>query len=208
MDLNQVLNQVLSVAKEELTKTANGNSPVDTITKAGGGAAVVGILSMLLGRNGGSQLAKLGSLAALGSMAYQAYQSYQAKQAQPLAEIQSGDFSLENQNDSNVVLQAMIAAAASDGNISDEEVQAIMAEAGDEAEGQQWLMQQLQQPASVAEIAQKVGNNQALAAQVYLAARMVCKEMSRKEIVFLANLAQGLGLNDQLVEELEAQAGF
>ena len=35
-------------------------------TKVGGGAALGGILSMILGRSGGASLAKLGSLAVLG----------------------------------------------------------------------------------------------------------------------------------------------
>lgn len=208
MDFGKIFNQVLDAAQQELKKTANGNSTMDNITKVGGGAAVVGLLSMLLGRSGGSKLAKLGTLAALGSIAYQAYQSYQAKQSQP-ATAEEADFSLED-NDSvaKLVLQTMIAAAASDGEISAEEIQAINAEAGNDPELQQWLNQQMQQPATIAEISQKVGKNQALAAQVYLAARVVCKEMSRKEVIFLANLAESLELNEQFVDELEKQAGF
>ena len=63
-------------------------------------------------------------------------------------------------------------------------------------------------PATPEDIARQVGNNPALAAQVYLAARVVCSDLARKEIVFLADLAQALGLDDKLVEELEKQAGF
>lgn len=208
MDFGKIFNQVLDAAQQELKKTANGNSTMDNITKVGGGAAVVGLLSMLLGRSGGSKLAKLGTLATLGSIAYQAYQSYQAKQNQPTT-AEETDFSLED-NDSvaKLVLQTMIAAAASDGEISADEIQAINAEAGNDPELQQWLNQQMQHPATIAEISQKVGKNQALAAQVYLAARVVCKEMSRKEVIFLANLAESLSLNEQFVEELEKQAGF
>lgn len=208
MDFGKIFNQVLDAAQQELKKTANGNSTMDNITKVGGGAAVVGLLSMLLGRSGGSKLAKLGTLAALGSIAYQAYQSYQAKQSQP-ATAEEADFSLaDNDSVAKLVLQTMIAAAASDGVISEDEIQAINAEAGNDPELQQWLNQQMQQPATIAEISQKVGKNQALAAQVYLAARVVCKEMSRKEVIFLANLAESLELNEQFVDELEKQAGF
>ena len=208
MDFGKLFNQVLDVAQKEFKNTASGNSTMDNITKVGGGAAVVGLLSMLLGRSGGSKLAKIGTLATLGSLAYKAYQSYQAKQNQP-AIAQATDFTLEN-NDSvaKIVLQAMIAAAASDGEISADEIQAINAEAGSDPELQQWLNQQMQHPASIDEISQKVGQNQALAAQVYLAARVVCQEVSRKELIFLANLAEALNLNEQFVEELEKQAGF
>lgn len=207
MNFNNLLNQVLSVAKEQLTKTANGNSPTDKVAKIGGGAAAIGILSMILGKRGGANLAKLGSLAALGSLAYQAYQSYQAKQNQAVEN--TNLLAVENSDDvSKIILQAMIAAAAADGAITSDEAEAIAAEAGNDPELQQWLQQEINQPATVAEIAQQVGRNQALASQVYLAARMVCKDLERKEIIFLANLAEALGLNEQFVEELEKQAGF
>ncbi|WP_294085937.1 DUF533 domain-containing protein [uncultured Actinobacillus sp.] len=207
MNFNNLLNQVLGVAKEQLTKTANGNSPTDKVAKIGGGAAAIGILSMVLGKRGGANLAKLGSLAALGSLAYQAYQSYQAKQNQAVEN--TNLFAVENSDDvSKIILQAMIAAAAADGAITSDEAEAIAAESGNDPELQQWLQQEINQPATVAEIAQQVGRNQALASQVYLAARMVCKDLERKEIIFLANLAEALGLNEQFVEELEKQAGF
>ena len=207
MDFNNLLNQVLGVAKEQLTKTANGNSTTDKVTKIGGGAAAIGILSMILGKRGGANLAKLGSLAALGSLAYQAYQNYQAKQNQAVEN--TNLFAVENSDDvSKIILQAMIAAAAADGAITSDEAEAIAAESGNDPELQQWLQQEINQPATVAEIAQQVGRNQALASQVYLAARMVCKDLERKEIIFLANLAEALGLNEQFVEELEKQAGF
>lgn len=202
MDFNKILNQVLGVAKE----TMNSNATSDKVAKIGGGAAVIGALSMLLGRNGGSKLAKLGSLAALGSIAYKAYQDYQQKNAnaENLSETQ---FLAEEPNSSRVILQAMIAAAASDGEISAQERQAIFSEAGNDAELQQWITQEMTKPASISEIAQQV-TNEALAAQVYLAARAVCADLERKEIIFLANLAEALRLSDAFVEQLEKQAGF
>ena len=50
-----------------------------------------------------------------------------------------------------------------------------------------------------------VGSDEALAAETYLAARLVCADLSRKEIVFLSRLSQALNLDDQLVESLEKQ---
>ena len=159
---------------------------------------------MFLGRKGGAGLAKLGSLTALGSLAYQAYQKYQA-QNQPTQEaLNENAFQLTDQ--ANIILQAMISAAAADGEITEEERQAILQEAGDDAEVQQWLNQAIVNPLSAAQIGEKVENNPAIAAQVYLAARVVCKELSRKEIIFLANLAEALHLDEALVEQLEAQA--
>ncbi|MDG2956027.1 DUF533 domain-containing protein [Bisgaard Taxon 10/6] len=209
MDFNKILNQVFTTAQQQVSKTMSGNSTMDKITKAGGGAAAIGILSMILGRSGGASLTKLGSLAALGSLAYQAYQSYQAKQGQaPQVEETNFAESAKSSDAGQVILQAMIAAAAADGAISEEEKQAILNEANNDADVQQWLEQAINSPATPEQIAAQVGNDAALAAQVYLAARVVCKELDRKEIVFLSKLAQALGLDDQLVEELEKRAGF
>ncbi|MCK3657810.1 3-hydroxyisobutyrate dehydrogenase [Pasteurellaceae bacterium Pebbles2] len=210
MDFSKILNQVLDVAQTTAKNTMNGNSTTDKVAKIGGGAAVIGALSMLFGRNGGSSLAKLGSLAALGSIAYQAYQKYQQNQTQTAGAVSEASFNeAVSPNASQVVLMAMIAAAEADGAISEEEQRAILAEVGDDVALQQWVQQAVANPATVDQIAQLVGNNQALAAQVYLAARMVCgAELARKEVIFLANLAEALSLEEAFVEQLEKQAGF
>lgn len=211
MNFNNILNQVLDIAKTSANKLQTGNQTLDTITKVGGGAALTGVLSMILGRSGGAGLAKLGSLAVLGNLAYQAYQKYQqGQQSQPTIEQNKFDvLNSEQQADASaLILRTMIAAAASDGDISIEEQQIIAKEAGENPQLAEWLEQEVQNPISVQEIAQLAGNDTALAANLYLAARLVCQELSRKEIVFLAELAKALGLDDALVEQLEKQAGF
>lgn len=211
MNFNNVLNQVLDIAKTSANKLQTGNQTLDTITKVGGGAALTGVLSMILGRSGGAGLAKLGSLAVLGNLAYQAYQKYQqGQQSQPTIEQNQFDvLNSEQQADAGaLILRTMIAAAASDGDISVEEQQIIAKEAGENPQLAEWLEQEVQNPISVQEIAQLAANDTALAANLYLAARLVCQELSRKEIVFLAELAKALGLDDALVEQLEKQAGF
>lgn len=198
-DLGGLLNSVLGTVNQ----AKSGDS--DAITKLGGSTALVGILSMVLGRNGGANLTKLGSLAALGGMAYKAYQAYQQSQTNAARTESTPAFPAEPSDaDNSVILQAMIAAAFADGEL-DEQEQALL-----EQEGQHnpALAELVAQPTSVAEIARNVGNNPALAAQVYLAARLVCQELSRKEILFLGELANALGLDDALVEQLEKQAGF
>lgn len=201
-DLGSLLGNVLAGAKKSAGEIKSGNT--DTIAKVGGGAALVGVLSMLLGKNGGANLAKLGSLAALGSLAYKAYQDYQQTQAGK-AENQLPAFTAEpSEQQSEVILHAMIAAALADGELDDSERAILLSEAGNDQE----LQAMLAQPKNADELALAVGNNPALAAQVYLAARLVSQELSRKEIVFLANLAEALKLDDALVEQLEKQAGY
>ena len=212
MDLNSILNQVLNVAKNSASKLETGNQTIDSITKVGGGAALGGILSMILGRSGGASLAKLGSLAVLGNLAYQAYQNYQKSQQSNQPNISENAFDVLNSSShvdaGELILRTMIAAAAADGEITEDEKQTIANEAGNNPELAQWLAQEIQNPISINEIASLVGNDTALASNVYLAARLVSKDLSRKEIIFLADLAKALGLDDALVEQLEKQAGF
>lgn len=212
MDLNSILNQVLDVAKNSASKLETGNQTIDSLTKVGGGAALGGILSMILGRSGGASLAKLGSLAVLGNLAYQAYQNYQKSQQSSQPKISENAFDVLNSSShvdaGELILRTMIAAAAADGEITEDEKQIIANEAGNNPELAQWLAQEIQNPISINEIACLVGNDTALASNVYLAARLVSKDLSRKEIIFLADLAQALGLDDALVEQLEKQAGF
>ena len=212
MDINSILNQVLNVAKNSASKLETGNQTIDSITKVGGGAALGGILSMILGRSGGASLAKLGSLAVLGNLAYQAYQNYQKSQQSSQPNISENAFDVLNSSShvdaGELILRTMIAAAAADGEITEDEKQTIANEAGNNPELAQWLAQEIQNPISINEIAHLVGNDTALASNVYLAARLVSKDLSRKEIIFLADLAKALGLDDALVEQLEKQAGF
>lgn len=212
MNFNRLLNEVLNTVTQsagQLNKPSQ--STADTITKVGG-AALAGILSMVLGRKGGAKLTKLGSLAALGSLAYQAYQNYQKNQPvqQNTGELSQEAFvaTPQTEDSSAIILRTMIAAAISDGVLEESERALIMQEGGDEPALQQWLEQEITHPISVSEIAKIVGKDTALATQVYLAARMVCQDLSRKEIVFLGQLAQALNLDDALVEQLEKQAGF
>ncbi|HHW7447203.1 TPA: tellurite resistance TerB family protein [Pasteurella multocida] len=213
MNFNHLLNEVLNTVTQSAGRLNKpSQSTADTITKVGGGAALAGILSMVLGRKGGAKLTKLGSLAALGSLAYQAYQNYQKNQPvqQNTGELSQEAFvaTPQTEDSSAIILRTMIAAAISDGVLEESERALIMQEGGDDPALQQWLEQEITHPISVSEIAKIVGKDTALATQVYLAARMVCQDLSRKEIVFLGQLAQALNLDDALVEQLEKQAGF
>lgn len=198
----------------------------DALKKIGGGAAAAGILSMILGGSNGSRgmagsLAKMGSLAAVGSLAYQAYQNWQRSNQGSVQQGAAGATNYpelrpsvergedEVENNSRLILKAMIAAAKADGEISAAEEEAIVAQVGGEdAEVQRWLQQIVNNPPSVQQIAAEVGNDQGLAAEIYLASRIVCGDLDRKEIVYLANLQQALGLRDSFVELLEKQAGL
>ena len=161
---------------------------------------------MLMKKKNTKKLVKAGSVAALGYIAYKGYQSWQQNRNQP--ELPQQAFEPVGQlaeTHSRVILRTMIAAAASDGLIDEAEKQVIARESGTDAETATWLAAEYERPATVEEIAAAVGNDEALAAETYLAARLVCADLSRKEIVFLSRLSQALKLDDQLVENLEKQ---
>lgn len=212
MNFNNLLNQVLGTVQK--TGSSVGKNS-DLIAKIGGGAAVAGLASMFLKKKNTKKIVTAGSVAALGALAYHAYQNWQRNnnnnggtQQTVLDQAAFEPSGQAAENAGRIILRTMIAAAAADGLIEDEERRLIQAETGNDPETAQWVDNEVQRPALPADIAREIGGNPALAAEAYLAARLVCGDLARKEIVFLSQLSQALNLDDKLVEALEKQAGF
>lgn len=224
MDFNSILNQVLNGGQQITQQRKSGGTlgnilgsiNNDTLKGFGGGVAATGLLSLLMGKKGfGSNALQLGSMAALGALAYNAWKNYQGGQAAPASAAQGQFIPAEERSQaqtaqaSELTIKAMIAAAAADGRIDTAESSAILAQIGTEnAEARAWLEQQIHNPPTPQTLAAEVGNDPALAAEIYLASRIVCGDLDRKEIVYLHELAEALHLDDALVEKLEHQAGF
>ena len=224
MDFNSILNQVLNGGQQITQQRKSGgtlgnilgNINNDTLKGFGGGVAATGLLSLLMGKKGfGSNALQMGSMAALGALAYNAWKNYQGGQAVPASAAQGQFIPAEERTQaqtaqaSELTIKAMIAAAAADGRIDTAESSAILAQIGTEnAEARAWLEQQIHNPPTPQTLAAEVGNDPALAAEIYLASRIVCGDLDRKEIVYLHELAEALHLDDALVEKLEHQAGF
>ena len=224
MDFNSILNQVLNGGQQITQQRKSGgtlgnilgNINNDTLKGFGGGVAATGLLSLLMGKKGfGSNALQLGSMAALGALAYNAWKNYQGGQAAPASAAQGQFIPAEERSQaqtaqaSELTIKAMIAAAAADGRIDTAESSAILAQIGTEnAEARAWLEQQIHNPSTPQTLAAEVGNDPALAAEIYLASRIVCGDLDRKEIVYLHELAEALHLDDALVEKLEHQGGF
>ena len=224
MDCNSILNQVLNGGQQITQQRKSGgtlgnilgNINNDTLKGFGGGVAATGLLSLLMGKKGfGSNALQLGSMAALGALAYNAWKNYQGGQAAPASAAQGQFIPAEERSQaqtaqaSELTIKAMIAAAAADGRIDTAESSTILAQIGTEnAEARAWLEQQIHNPPTPQTLAAEVGNDPALAAEIYLASRIVCGDLDRKEIVYLHELAEALHLDDALVEKLEHQAGF
>lgn len=210
-------------------REATGQSPDEMMAKLkdliaqhqmGAGAALGGLGAAVLGTKTGrgmaASVAKIGGLALIGGLAYKALQNYQS--GKPLisgvseiatAPAGSGFEPQAVTNESaTLYIRAMIAAAAADGRIDPKEHEKIIggmkqAGAGDEAE--QFLAQELNNPASIQDLVAGV-KTQEEAVQLFTAARIAIDLDNQQEHDFLVQLAQQLQLDGQLVGHIDAAA--
>ncbi|MFV0301581.1 MAG: tellurite resistance TerB family protein [Paracoccus sp. (in: a-proteobacteria)] len=105
-----------------------------------------------------------------------------------------------------LMLRAMIQAAKSDGKIDDAEKQRLTSELGElDEEERQFIREQMAAPIDAQGLARDTPSG--LEAQVYLMSLMAIDFDSRAEAEYLHSLAQGLGLNQQVVNQIHEQVG-
>ena len=212
---------------------ATGQSPEELIAKLkeliannklGAGAALGGLGALILGTGAGRALAgsavRLGGLALIGGLAYKAYQNYQQglpplggkppTQQGLIAAPKGSGFEPDAVTHESAVLyiRAMIAAAAADGRIDAKEQQKILGglqQAGMDEAAQQFLSNEINNPATVEDLAAAVSSPQD-AVQVYTAARVAVDVDNDEEHEFLAQLAEALGIDDKLAAQVDAAA--
>src|SRR5262245_52600829 len=192
--------------------------------RLGAGVALGGLGALVLGTQAGRALAataaKLGGLALIGGLAYKAYQNYQAGPlgagAQPAephhltAAPEGSGFEADalSHDGASLLIRTMIAAAAADGRIDAGERQKILGslrQAGSSPEAQRFLMQEVQRPASPADLAREVSSPEQ-AVQVYTAARIAVDLDGEEEHAFLRALAAQLGIDSRLAAHIDAAA--
>jgi uncharacterized membrane protein YebE (DUF533 family) len=219
-------------ARDAATKLT-GNSPEEILAQlrklaadnpGATGAALAGLSAVILGTGAGRSLAgsavKLGSLALVGGLAYKAFQNYQQgrpalsggrPQAQALVAAPEGsgfEPGAVTHERAMLLVRAMIAAAAADGRIDEKERQTISAglkQAGLEAEAQEFLTRELNNPATPDELAAAVTSPME-AMQVYTAARIAVDPDTEEEHEFLVALAARLGIDEDLAAQIDAAA--
>jgi uncharacterized membrane protein YebE (DUF533 family) len=189
------------------------------------GVALGGLGALLLGTGGGRGLlgsaATLGGLALVGGLAYKAYTNHQAGQAPASpgapARIEAAPDASpygatgnphEDNETAMLVLRAMIAAAACDGVIDNEERSRIVGglqNAGLDVNAAKFLDDEFAKPATIPDLV-AAAKTPALKAQVYTAARIAIDPDTMKEKAFLMNLAVALGLEEGLVAQIDAGA--
>lgn len=193
-----------------------------------GGAALGSLAGLFLGSKAGRGLAvdaaKLGGLALVGGLAYQAWQNYQ--QGKPLVSLPqqggqpqiaeapaesafgtTGDAGQDNAT-ALLLIRAMIAAASADGVVDDAErahITGNLQQLGAEPDAAQFLDAEFASPATALNLAAQAGSPE-VAAQVYAAARLTIDPDHEAETAFLRDLAGALGLDTQLVANIDAAA--
>ncbi len=152
---------------------------------AGTLAGVLG--GLMLGTSSGRSLtwnaAKIGGLVLIGGLAYKAYQNHQqgkpmlgGEAASPQQAPAGSGFEPEAQSNDHALLyiSAMIAAAAADGRVDDEEKRKIVGQLGQSGfttDGTEYLTQAFNHPATIDDLVRQAPTPQ-VRAQVYTAARV------------------------------------
>jgi uncharacterized membrane protein YebE (DUF533 family) len=218
------LNDAVAKAKEAI-QTGNyaglAEQAKAMLQNNAGGILAGGLAGLALGTKGGRSIlgtaAKLGGVALVGGLAYKAYQNYQegkplASFGDPVLAAPAGSGYAEGDGDDNeralLMVRAMIAAAAADGEIDDTERARILGnlkQAGLDDEASGFLEAEFASPLDAAGLVQ-MSSTPEMAAQIYTAARLAIDPDMEEEQTFLADLASGLELDGELVAHIDAAA--
>ena len=221
--LEQLLNAGRDLAKEgqayvegKLDVPAEGAERDAALANAGKGAAVAGVLALLLGTKTGRGVTgaglKLGTLAALGSVAYKTYQDWVQKQGgqvdapAPATPAEALAAPQANQK-SQVLLKSIIAAAKSDGHIDASEqakIEALIAKLGLDSATAALINAEVAKPLDPKDIA-ALSDSPATAAEIYLVSALVVDDANEQERAYLNQLAQHLQIPGDLALQIEAQ---
>jgi uncharacterized membrane protein YebE (DUF533 family) len=210
----------------DINRILSGLSSSGVLGGLAGGAVSGALMSNKKARKTVGKVAKVGGIAALGAVAWTAYQKYQASStgganqpAEPRAtdptwsglrqerfEIDPSD--TEPHSTPSLLLQAMITAADSDGHMDGDELQRIMRRVDEldlAANEKAMIFDALKAPLSMAEICKQVESPE-LAIEVYLSSLLAIDESRSEARHYLDALAFRLGLPEELISELHANA--
>jgi uncharacterized membrane protein YebE (DUF533 family) len=179
----------------------------------GGLGALAGAL---LGGGGKSLGGALGGgvMALLGAMAYQALKGVGSQEPEVPLGLVEPTSEAERQaleQNSAIVLTAMINAAKADGQIDRGEIQRIVGklkETGMAEEGQQYVMAEMQKPIDTFALVAAAKGRPALAAQIYAASLLAIEVDTPAEKKYLDQLAVGLGLQPEVAQRIHNMVGL
>jgi uncharacterized membrane protein YebE (DUF533 family) len=223
MNLTSYLEQLLKTGTSALGQATSGLQPGDG-RKYATGAAVGGVLGLLLGSKSGRRMGgkalKAGSVVALGALAWKAYGDWQRQNATASASgaapgaawpAPAGFAALpapQLEIHSRAMLKALIAAAKSDGHMDEAErgqVEDALHRLNADAETRAWVDAELRRPVDPADVA-ATATSPEMAAEIYLTSVLVVDDTTVMERAYLDELARQLKLAPGLKAELEARA--
>ena len=153
-------------------------------------------------------------MALLGAMAFQALK---ASGGQPpevpvgLVEPQSPAEQHELEQNSEIVLKAMINAAKADGQIDQGEMQRIVGkleDAGMSAEDQRYVLTEMKNPMNTQALIAAANGRPTLAAQIYAASLLAIEVDTPAEKSYLDQLAGGMGLDAEVTGRIKRMVGL
>jgi uncharacterized membrane protein YebE (DUF533 family) len=213
---SELAKQGQTIAQNKLDIPAEGTEREATLSGMGKGAAIAGVLALLLGTKAGRGVTgaglKLGTLGALGGLAYKTYQNWQSQQSGQT--ISQGGAPIENltapqaEQRSLALLKAMIAAAKADGHIDAAEgakIEDLMTKLDLESATAKLIKEELSKPLDPKDIAASADTPEA-AAELYLTSLLVIGEVNEKERAYLDQLAEYLKIPKDLAQHMEIQA--
>ena len=221
--IEQILNagrelaeQGQTIAQNKLDIPAEGKEREATLSGMGKGAAIAGVLALLLGTKTGRGVTgaglKLGTLGALGGLAYKTYQSWQRQQTgQTIPQAGESIESLtgpQAEQRSLALLKAMIAAAKADGHIDAAEgakIEDLMTKLDLESATAKLIKEELSKPLDPKDIAASADTPEA-AAEIYLTSLLVIGVVNENERAYLDQLADYLKIPKDLAQQMETQA--
>lgn len=225
--LNEIiegLNQMLAGSQARQTPQAGGSvfsggGLGDILSSLGNNKAVLGGLGALAGAllRGGKSSARGavggGGLAMLASIAFAALKKAgQAPQQPPraLLEPQTSQEQHALEQDAEMIVKAMINAAKADNRIDDVEIQKILgklAQDGLTEEERNLFLEEVRKPMDTAKIIASAGGQPQMAAQIYTASLLAIEVDTPAEEKNMQQLAQGLGLGQQVTTHIENSLG-
>ena len=220
--IEQILNagtelakQGQTIAQNKLDIPAEGTEREATLSGMGKGAAIAGVLALLLGTKAGRGVTgaglKLGTLGALGGLAYKTYQNWQSQQTgQTISQAGASIESLSGpqaEQRSLALLKAMIAAAKADGHIDAAEgvkIEGLMTKLDLESATAKLIKEELSKPLDPKDIAASADTPEA-AAEIYLTSVLVIGVVNENERAYLDQLAEYLKIPKDLAQQMETQ---
>ena len=162
-----------------------------------GSAAAAGAMALILRNRSNRKLAALGGLSFLGVIAFKAQQAGKMpKSMDDVMGLLNGKAPI---NRSDILLQAMVAAAQADGDISNDEAEMLDALDGVEADDLRLILAENPDPKAIAALAK----DDQMALEIYAVSCRIANGLNPRERDYLDQLAMAMRLDPEMAAQIE-----